>query len=125
MARLSGVAEVETGVGEGAKTFAGAGGGAGECAGVGEAGADSTTNESVRLVSDLLVRSPLPLPLSSAPAPDPVPVPASMELHSLDSPILLPPTQRSFLFCRYGYLLVTEGKLKSAFVVVNYYDIKD
>lgn len=28
------------------------------CRGAGEAGADTTTNESVRLVSDLLVRSP-------------------------------------------------------------------
>ena len=52
----------------------------------GEAGADTTTKESVRLVSDLLARRPLSWDVSADAAPE-----ASMEQDSLDSPMLPPP----------------------------------
>lgn len=66
------------------------------CAGAGEAGeagAETTTKESVRLVSDLLARSP-PSPVSGGTlAP-----PTSMEHDSLESPILPPPASMSYRF---------------------------
>lgn len=58
--------------------------------GAGDAGAETTTNESVRLVSDLLVRSP-PSWLASVDKP----VLVSMDPDSLESPILPPPDEHN------------------------------